>query len=198
MPPDANIGLDLLDSRDALLCVIDVQHGFLARLPDARRTELTHRIRFIVEVAARLAVPTIVTVEDAPLNGPTDPAVLGVLPPDCREFDKRVFGLMGQPDLAGRVAATGRRTAVLVGLETDVCVLHSAVGLARAGWRSVIVSDACAAPGDAHAAGLERARALGVETIHTKGLYYEWARSLAGLARLKAHPAVIAPPGLEL
>ncbi len=136
MPPDANIGLDLLDSRDALLCVIDVQHGFLARLPDARRTELTHRIRFIVEVAARLAVPTIVTVEDAPLNGPTDPAVLGVLPPDCREFDKRVFGLMGQPDLAGRVAATGRRTAVLVGLETDVCVLHSAVGLARAGWRA--------------------------------------------------------------
>ena len=42
------------------------------------------------------------------------------------------------------------------------------------------------------------AHALGVETIHTKGLYYEWARSLAGLARLKAHPAVIAPPGLEL
>jgi hypothetical protein len=57
----------------------------------------------------------------------------------------------------------------------------------------VIVSDATEAPGAARDQGLSRAAALGVELVATRGLYYEWARSLEGWALAQAAPR-IAPP----
>ena len=47
-------------------------------------------------------------------------------PPRCI---KPTFGLAGTPEILDAVKATGRRTAVLVGFETDICVYQSAVGL---------------------------------------------------------------------
>ena len=59
-----------------------------------------------------------------------------------------------------------------------MCVAHSALGLLGAGYRVVVVRDAVAAPRDAHAHGLERMRDAGVILIGTKGLFYEWARTV--------------------
>jgi nicotinamidase-related amidase len=87
---------------------------------------------------------------------------------------------------------------VLIGLETDVCVLHSAVGLRSAGFRSIIVSDATESPGPARDQGLARAAALGVEIVATRGLYYEWVRSLERLELALAAPSIVPPAGLEL
>ena len=52
---------------------------------------------------------------------------------------------------------SGRKTAVLVGLETDVCVAHSALGLLGHGYQVAVVADATGSPGTAHGFGLERA-----------------------------------------
>lgn len=152
----------------------------------------------MVEVARRVGVPTIVTTEDTGRNGPIVTAVRDVLEPQTPALDKQVFGLAGQPDLAAHAGAQPRRTAILVGLETDVCVLHSAVGLAERGFRSVIVADATAAAGQEHEWGLRRASALGIELIRTKGLYYEWARSLRGCARIEAGGPLRPPIGIAL
>jgi nicotinamidase-related amidase len=63
-------------------------------------------------------------------------------------------------------------------METDVCVAHSALGLLDLGRRVVVVRDAVAAPGEAHPDGLERMRDAGVVLIGTKGLFYEWTRTV--------------------
>ena len=87
------------------------------------------------------------------------------------------------------IAATGRRTAVLCGFETDVCVTHSAVGLMEAGYRVVVATDAVYSPAGAQAFGLARLRDLGVELVHCKGIYYDWVRTLeAALAFQREHP----------
>jgi nicotinamidase-related amidase len=138
-------------------------------------------------------VPVLVTVEEPVENGATAAPVRACLPADVPERDKRVFGLCDQDDIRDAVLAQPRRTAVLVGLETDVCILHSAVGLRQNGFRVVVVSDATGAPGDEHELGLERAAAFGAEFVHAKGLYYEWVRSLEGLRRAKT-PHPIRPP----
>jgi nicotinamidase-related amidase len=188
----------LIERDDSMLFVIDVQEGFLRKLVPAQAEGVVASIRFVVEVARRVGVPIVVTTEDAGRNGPTVPAIRAVLDPQLPEFDKSVFGLAGQPDLAARAAGQPRRTAILVGLETDVCVLHSAVGLAELGFRSVIVADATASPGAEHDWGLRRARALGIELIRAKGLYYEWARSLDGCRSLEAGGTLRPPAGVIL
>jgi len=188
----------LIERDDSVLFVIDVQEGFLRKLAPTLAASVADSIRFVAELAGRAGVPVIVTVEDAGRNGPTVAAVRTVLDPQLPELDKRVFGLAGQPDLAAHAAAQPRRTAVLVGLETDVCVLHSAVGLAERGFRSIIVADATASPGAEHGWGLRRARALGIELIRVKGLYYEWARSLDGCRSLEAGGPLRPPAGITL
>jgi nicotinamidase-related amidase len=103
------------------------------------------------------------------------------------------------PGIRDAVAATGRRTAVLVGAETDVCVAQSAIGLRDLGYRVVAVSDATFSPGSMHDHGLARMRDAGVEIRHAKGIYYEWVRTLAAARGLiSEHPELADPPGFSL
>jgi nicotinamidase-related amidase len=86
----------------------------------------------------------------------------------------------------------------LCGLETDVCVAQSAIGLHDRGWRVAVVSDAVGAPGSAQEQGLSRMRDRGVEVVGTKGLAYEWIRTVVRADDLDrdvfAHP----PAGITL
>ena len=109
-----------------------------------------------------------------------------------------VFGLMGQADIRAAVAAAQRDCFVLAGLETDVCVAHSALGLAAAGHRAVVIDDACGSPPPHHEHGLRRLRDAGITVTSLKGIFYEWVRDLETYHRLKPQLNEPLPPGLTL
>jgi nicotinamidase-related amidase len=183
----------MIDPADSILLVIDLQEGFLKKLTLPRRHAIVDHCRFLVEVARRFNIPIFATVEDPAKNGMTTGPVLACFEHNLAQRDKRFFGLCSQGDLRDAILAQPRRTAVLIGMDTDVCVLHSALGLLAEGFRTAIVSDATEAPEAARDQGRARAAALGVELVATRGLYYEWARSLEGWALAQAAPH-IAPP----
>jgi nicotinamidase-related amidase len=178
--------------------IVDFQDGFLGKLDPARAAAIIDTGRFLLEVSQRLGIPTFVTVEAPNKHGWTTQTLRARLPSETVEREKAVFGLCGQPDLRAAIVAQPRRSAVLIGLETDVCILHSAVGLLEEGFRSIVVSDATAAPGEEHDLGLKRAERLGVEVLHAKGVYYEWVRSLAGYADVARDGPITAPMGSRL
>jgi nicotinamidase-related amidase len=172
-------GERLLDVDDSVLCVIDVQPGFADDLDDAVRDAAVQRIAWVVALAGALDVPVVMTEEEPERNGPTIPEVLALIPPGAARHEKPVFGLADVPEILASVEATGRRTAVLIGMQTDVCVAHSALGLLDRGFRVVVVRDAVASPGAAHEDGLDRMRTAGVVALGAKGLLYEWVRTVA-------------------
>jgi nicotinamidase-related amidase len=180
------------------LVVIDVQQYFLAKLPLDQRAPLVARIAWLMRVARALEIPIIATAEDIAQDGPLVPELAAVLPEGQAVFDKMVFGLHDQADIRAAVAACGRTDFVLVGLETDVCVAHSALGLRGAGHRVAVLEDGCGSPPPHHAAGLARIRDAGVTVTTIKGMHYEWVRDLATLARLKAAIGKELPAGLTL
>jgi nicotinamidase-related amidase len=194
----------LIDRFDSILVVIDAQPGFYA--VDAlsedelgRAREAVDRARWLARVAAALDVPIVITEEDSERNGATDPAILEHLPPSTPVFPKPVFGLSACDDIMDAINASGRRTGVLTGFETDVCVAHSAIGLRELGFRVVVVEDATFSPGDMHLRGLQRIAAAGVERNHAKGVFYEWLRTLNETERfLEAAPELSHPPGFRL
>ncbi|KAG1648470.1 Isochorismatase family protein 1B [Nymphon striatum] len=168
----------LTDREDSVLIVIDAQRHFIDKLTGDDTNQLLNRIRWIIQMATKMDIPVVVTAEDHETVGPTDPFIAAAFPPQTLEHNKMTFGLCGDPDILGAVESTGRRTAVLVGFETDVCVMQSALGLLSEGFRVVALADATGSPGEAHEAGIERMRDAGVVISTVKSTFYEWVRSL--------------------
>jgi nicotinamidase-related amidase len=157
------------------------------------------RAAWLAGVATALGIPAVVTEEDADRNGATASPIMAALPPGTDAFAKHVFGAADQPDILAAIVASGRHAAVVVGLETDVCVTHTAFGLLDRGYRVVVVVDATYAPGGTHEAGLRRLATAGAENVHAKGVYYDWVRTLEA-ARVfeRDHPELADPPGFDL
>jgi nicotinamidase-related amidase len=190
--------------RDAsALLVIDTQEGFYpAERRDVDRAAfalVVDRVAWLVGVARALAVPVIATEEDPGTNGPTAQRVLERLPAGAAVLPKPVFAAPDDPAIEAAIAATGRTTIVLAGLETDVCVAHSALTLRDRGYGVAAVSDALYSPPEAHRHGLDRLRAEGVQLLSAKELFYDWTRTLTeARALVRDNPELDPPPGFSL
>lgn len=189
----------LIDAADSILIVVDVQEAFLRKLPAAEGAALITRIGWLIGVAVRLDIPLVVTAEEIPRHGGVAPALAGRLPAGTPVFDKMIFGLAADPDIRAAVGSSGRHTAILIGLETDVCVAQSAIGLRALGYRVAVVADATGSAGSGHALGLDRLRSAGVGLTGVKGLYYEWLRSVTAEEQFRRkYGAELGDPGVPL
>ncbi len=191
-------GSGLLDRKRSCLAVIDVKAYFLAKLPLDQREPLVARIAWLMRVANALGIPILATAEDIQHSGPLVAELEQLLPPGNLVFNKMIFGLHDQDDIRAAVKASGRDQFVLVGLESDVCIAHSAFGLSDAGYRVAIAMDACASPPPHHDLAMARLANAGMTVTTVKGVYYEWLRDLATLATVKAAIGKALPPGLTL
>lgn len=190
----------LIDVDDCVLIIIDVQDHFLAKLPAERAELLVNRVGWLMEIAKILHVPMVVTAEEPDHLDGFLPSLAEKLPPGTPIFDKRVFGLAGQPNILKAVQQTNRKTAVLVGMETDVCVSQSAIGLMQNGFQVVAVSDATDSPGGSHEIGLERMKEAGALVTSLKVVYYEWIRtvSMSNTIDLEHGRRIGDPAGIKL
>ena len=168
----------LLDVNDSMLIVIDVQPSFVKKESENEHNPLLQRMCWVIKVANWLGVPLIVTAEDIPRTGNVSGEVAEILPPGTKIYNKMTFGLADQPEILEAVRQTQRKTAVIIGYETDVCVTHSALGFMDLGYRVVVGADATGSPGSAHQIGLERIRGAGGIILSAKSLYYEWVRTV--------------------
>ena len=187
----------LIERERSCFVVIDVQQYFLDKLSLEWRAPLVERIEWLMRTATLLDIPVIATAEDVERDGPLVPELARLVPDSSPAvFNKMVFGLWGQEDIRAAVKATGRDCFVLAGLETDVCVAQSALGLRAAGYRVAVVADACASPPPNHANGLRRLQGSGVVLTSVKTVYYEWVRDLETTHWVRAALGASCPAGL--
>ena len=168
----------LTNVDESVLIIIDVQQKFLDKLDRDQWIPMVNRISWITEMAGRFEVPIVVTAEDLKKNSGTIRRVAEKFSPGIKEYNKMSYGLTGDQDILHAIEKTGRKTAVLVGLETDVCVCQSALGLLENGYRVVVLADAVGSPGPCHNYGIERMRNAGVIISSVKGTFYEWQRTV--------------------
>jgi len=182
--------MPLLEPDDSVLVVVDVQPGFL----EAEAEPAVERMTWLVAIASRLGIPVVVTEEEPGRHGATDARLAERLPANAPVFTKPTFGLAGTPEILDAVGATGRRTVVVVGCETDVCVAQSAIGLQAAGLDCVVVEDATFSPGEMHERGLARLASEGIGRNHAKGVTYEWLRTVEAAHAVLHDPELPSPP----
>jgi nicotinamidase-related amidase len=188
---------------ESLLLVVDAQDGFYPEsrvdVDQAAKDAALSVAAWLCGVARVIGVPTVVTEEDAALNGPTAKGIANQLATKTPVHDKRVFGAADNPEIWQDIQASQRSTVVVVGMETDVCVAHSALGLKGRGLRPVVVQNAVFSAAAAHAYGLARLRQADVELLSAKEVFYDWRRDLASVVRFgEEHPELHDPPGFSL
>ena len=200
MPEQTNLQRALINADDSVLIVIDVQPPFLDKLSREESQLLRNRICGLIGVAGWLRVPVFVTAEDIAREGGVDHQVVLALPAGIHAHNKMVFDLAADPAILADIARSGRKSVVLVGLETDVCVAHSALGLLGHGYQVAVVADATGSPGAAHGLGLERAAGAGALITSVKSLFYEWMRTVERARQFRTATArtLALPHGVRL
>lgn len=180
----------LLSAEHSQLIVIDVQERLLPVIQNS--VQLAESIRFLMDAAAILEVPVIIT-EQYPkgLGGTVE--LLRSHPATVRTLEKLRFSAAEVLTAAAGDAEPPALTLsptpgqfVLAGIESHICVQQTALELRERGFSVFVAADAV---GSRHAAdhdlAVRRMAAAGITITTTESIAFEWCRQ-AGNDRFKA------------
>jgi nicotinamidase-related amidase len=163
--PEEDVFLEaplLFDPATAGLLVVDVQERLWPSIHD--REAVGKRILQAIRVAGHLELPILVTEQYVKGLGPTLPEVrealagFGAFDP-VEKFD---FSCLGEPDFVARLAESGVETLALVGIESHVCVLQTALDALDRGLDVFYIAEATGSRDPAHKAeAIQRVRDAG-------------------------------------
>ncbi len=133
----------IIGRADAGLMVIDIQEKLAAAIKPPIVEQTVKNTIILVEAAKLFGMPVIVSEQYRKglglTVGPLAEKLAGIKP-----LEKLCFDCVRDDALARAIAAAGRRTFILTGIETHVCVFQTALSLLRKGYRVVVASDAVA------------------------------------------------------
>jgi nicotinamidase-related amidase len=152
---------------------------------------LVNNLAGLAAGAQALDVPTILTTVGAKglLNDPPIKGLADVLP-DVRPIDRSSTNAWG--DVRGAVQATGRRTLLLAGLWTEVCLAQTAISAMADGYRVFFVSDCSGGMSvEAHEDAKTRLVQAGATPINWMAVICEWAPDYTSDERQRVNPPVM-------
>jgi nicotinamidase-related amidase len=169
-----------MSAGDTGLLVIDVQEKLLPKIPGA--DQLVRNIAFLLDAAKLLGMPAQATEQYPRGLGATVPELAGRLPV---RPDKVAFSSCAVPAVVEAFRRAARPKVVLAGIETHVCVLHTALDLLALDFRVYLAVDAIGARYRIdHDTALRRLEQAGAVLTTSEGCAFEWVGG-AGHPRFK-------------
>ncbi len=183
---------DFLNREDAILVVVDVQERLVPAIHAELYRPSLKNIRIIIEAAAALGVPIVVTEQYPKGLGPTVQELRETLSGKShRLLEKVTFSCARNEEFLGAVAAAGRRQVVIVGMETHVCVYQTSVDLARAGYSVFVLDDAVSSRFlHNYRSGLQALRDAGCTVFSTETAVFQLLKEAATPEFRKVAPFV--------
>lgn len=184
-------GAALMDPADTLVLLLDHQSGLFQTVKDIPIADLRRNVEMIARLCTLLNIPVITTAsEPSGSNGPLMPEIHELAPHAVYVPRKGEVNAWDNEDFVAQVAATGRKTLVMAGVWTSVCVMFPALDAKVAGYDVYAVVDASGDASEmASRTSLARFVQGGVKPTSTNALLSElhrtWARpEAASLAQL--------------
>ena len=142
-------GQALLDTLDSVILLLDHQSGLFQTVKDISVAELRANTSMLAKLAALLKIPVITTASEP--NGPNGP-----LMPEIHQFAphalfvprKGEVNAWDNEDFVKTVRGTDRKTLIMAGVWTSVCVMFPALDAKAAGFNVYAVMDASGDPSE--------------------------------------------------
>lgn len=169
--------LALCDSADSVLVLTDIQTRLAVAMPEEARRAVLHQASVLLQAAKLLDVPVLVSEQYPKGLGKLMPSLAHYLPANTPFFEKTCFSLTGIKGFQTTLKKLKRSQLILIGMETHVCILQSALQLKTAGRQVFVVEDAvCSRNIGHHQNALGRLRAGGVVITNAESVLFEWLR----------------------
>jgi nicotinamidase-related amidase len=122
------------------LIIVDFQDAILNTFDPKVIAQLKRQAALAIQMARQLSIP-IVVMEQYPQGlGATNEDIRMVLDDDYQPFAKKIFS--GWDAIGEQVAALGRNQLLIMGIETHICVLQTAIDLLDQGYSVFVLQDA--------------------------------------------------------
>lgn len=142
-------GAALLDPSDAAILLLDHQSGLFQTVKDVPIAELRSNVVMLAKLAALMKIPVITTAsEPNGTNGPLMPEIHQNAPHAVYVARKGEVNAWDNEDFVRTVQSTGKRTLIMAGVWTSVCVMFPALDAKLAGYKVYAVMDASGDPSD--------------------------------------------------
>jgi nicotinamidase-related amidase len=172
-------GKALLNTADTVFLLLDHQSGLFQTVKDISITELRNNTIMLAKLATLLKIPVITTAsEPNGTNGPLMPEIHEFAPHAVYVPRKGEVNAWDNEDFVRTVRATGRKTLVMAGVWTSVCVMFPALDAKAAGFNVHAVIDASGDPSElASRASIARFAQGGVIPTSTNAVLSETHRT---------------------
>src|SRR5262247_4210058 len=142
-------GKGLLDPTDTVFLLLDHQAGLFQTVKDISVAELRSNTVMLAKLATLMKIPVITTAsEPNGTNGPLMPEIHEFAPHAVYVARKGEVNAWDNEDFVRAVRATGRKTLIMAGVWTSVCVMFPALDARIAGFKVYAVIDASGDPSD--------------------------------------------------
>jgi nicotinamidase-related amidase len=159
-----------MSAADTALLVIDVQEKLVPRILNS--ADLVMNLGFLIDAAHLLEMPVLATEQYPRGLGPTVPELASRLP---ERPDKVRFSSCAVPSVIETLHRRARPKVVLAGIESHVCVLHTALDLLAHDFRVYLAVDAIGARYLLdHETAISRLQQAGPILTTTEGCLFEW------------------------
>jgi len=162
-------GAMLMDPSDTVVLLLDHQTGLFQTVKDIPVADLRRNVEMIARLCTLLNIPVITTAsEPAGTNGPLMPEIQQLAPHAVYVARKGEVNAWDNGDFVAQVESTGRKTLVMAGVWTSVCVMFPALDAKAAGYDVYAVIDASGDPSEmASRVSIARCVRVGVKPTPT-------------------------------
>jgi nicotinamidase-related amidase len=167
----------LLDPSQVVLAIIDHQPMMYFGIEGISRGSVENNATALAKAAKLFKVPCILTtVEAATFSGPLAEKIQSVYP-QLMPIDRTVINAWEDENFKKAVVGTGKKTILLAGLWTEVCVAFPALSMMQDGYKVYVVADACAGvKREVHNTAMDRMTQAGAVPVTSQQVMLEWQR----------------------
>ena len=142
-PANFNGSRPVIDVNDTAMLLIDHQSGLFQTVGDMPMPELRARAAALAKMASLAGIPVITTasVPQGP-NGPLIPEIHANAPHAQYIARKGEINAWDNPEFVAAVKATGRKTLIIAGTITSVCMAFPSIAAVADGYKVFAVIDA--------------------------------------------------------
>ena len=164
----------LMDQENCIVAVIDVQARLLGGVHESEK--LVDNCNWLVRLAGLMNVPVIGSEQYPDGLGHTEEKLREVVGP-ANLYGKTFFACIDDPGFEKAFRSHDRKQVVLCGMESQACVMQSALRLLEKGLEVFVVADAISARNsyDTEVA-LRRMEQAGARIVTKEMVGFEWLR----------------------